>query len=150
MVMPKEVIELVNRQKLGFVATVNEDGTPNLSHKGTLTCWDTENLIFADIHSHHTVQNLQFNPAVEVNVVDPFTRMRYRFKGKGTIIKNDGQAAAYAKFYTAFGLKQVEERVKNFVLINVESFGVMYSPAYDMGATEDELKRKWKDYYNNL
>jgi predicted pyridoxine 5'-phosphate oxidase superfamily flavin-nucleotide-binding protein len=34
-IMSKEIREFVNREKLGFIATVCPDGTPNLSPKGT-------------------------------------------------------------------------------------------------------------------
>ena len=46
--------ELVERQRLGFVATVCPDGTPNLSPKGTVSVLDDEHLIFADIRSPGT------------------------------------------------------------------------------------------------
>lgn len=42
---------ILNEQRLGFVASVCEDGTPNLSPKGTTTVWDDEHLVFADICS---------------------------------------------------------------------------------------------------
>jgi len=43
--------ELVERQRLGFVATVCPDRAPNLSPKGTVCILDDEHLIFADIRS---------------------------------------------------------------------------------------------------
>lgn len=59
---------------LGFVATVNEDGTPNRSPKGTLSVWDDDHLAFADIASPQTSASLDRDPAVEINVVDPLIR----------------------------------------------------------------------------
>ena len=38
-VLNSEMKRLVERQKLGFVATVCPDGTPNLSPKGTTAVW---------------------------------------------------------------------------------------------------------------
>src|SRR5215831_10918724 len=38
---------VLNEQRLGFVASVCEDGTPNLSPKGTTTVWDDEHIVFA-------------------------------------------------------------------------------------------------------
>ena len=70
---------------LGFVATVNADGTPNLSPKGTLAMWDVEHLAFADIASPNTSANLEHNAAVEVNVVDPLIRRGYRFAGTAVV-----------------------------------------------------------------
>ena len=62
---------MVDRQRLGFVATVCPHGTPNLTPKGTTAVWDDDHLVFADIRSPGSVSNLQYNPAVEINVVDP-------------------------------------------------------------------------------
>ena len=69
---------LVERQRLGFVATVCPDGTPNLSPKGTTVVWNDDHLVSADIHSPGTVSNLRSNPAVEINVVDAIVRKGYR------------------------------------------------------------------------
>src|SRR6266550_2284361 len=73
---------IVREQRLGFVATVCPDGTPNLSPKGTTAVWDDDHLVFADIFSPGTVGNIEHNPSVEVNVVDPLVRKGYRFKGR--------------------------------------------------------------------
>ena len=61
---------IVEEQRLGFVATVCPDGTPNLSPKGTTRVWDADHLVFANIRSPGTLANLRQNANVEVNVVD--------------------------------------------------------------------------------
>jgi predicted pyridoxine 5'-phosphate oxidase superfamily flavin-nucleotide-binding protein len=71
---------IVREQRLGYIATVCPNGTPNLSPKGTTTVWDDDHLVFADSRSPQSVQNIQNNPSVEVNVVDPLVRKGYRFK----------------------------------------------------------------------
>jgi predicted pyridoxine 5'-phosphate oxidase superfamily flavin-nucleotide-binding protein len=86
LVLSEDMRRVVGEQRLGFVATVCPDGTPNLSPKGTTAVWDDEHLVFADIRSPGTVANLRANPAVEVNVVDPIARKGYRFKGEGAVV----------------------------------------------------------------
>jgi uncharacterized protein len=86
-ILTTEIKEFVRQQKLGYVATVCPDGTPNLSPKGTTTVWDNEHLVFADIHSPGTINNLLVNPSVEINIVDIFIRKGYRFKGIGNFQK---------------------------------------------------------------
>ena len=81
-----KIKNFVNFQKLGYVATISADNTPNLSPKGTIIVLDESYLAFADIHSPQTVENLKRNPAIEINVVDPFSRRGYRFKGIAEII----------------------------------------------------------------
>src|SRR5690349_16114003 len=90
-ILTPDMKRVVTEQRLGFVATVCRDGTPNLSPKGTTTVWDDEHLVFADIRSPRTVQNLSENAVAEVNVVDPIRRKGFRFKGRATLHR-DGPA----------------------------------------------------------
>lgn len=64
-ILTPEIQEFVRTQKLGFVATVCPDGSPNLSSKGTTTIWDDEHLVFDDIRSPGTINNLFINPSIE-------------------------------------------------------------------------------------
>src|SRR6266496_6151577 len=88
--LTEDMKRVLNEQRLGFIATVCPDGTPNLSPKGTTTVWDDEHLVFADIASPNSIRNLASNPAVEINVVDPFVRAGYRFKGTASL-HTDGE-----------------------------------------------------------
>jgi predicted pyridoxine 5'-phosphate oxidase superfamily flavin-nucleotide-binding protein len=76
---------IIKQAILSFVATVNEDGTPNLSPKASLTIRNGV-LFFADIASPQTIANLKRNPAIEINVVDIFQRRGYRFKGQALVL----------------------------------------------------------------
>jgi predicted pyridoxine 5'-phosphate oxidase superfamily flavin-nucleotide-binding protein len=87
-ILTVDMKRVVEQQRLGFVATVCPDGTPNLSPKGTTAVWDDDHLIFANIRSPGTLANLRQNANVEVNVVDPFVRKGYRFKGVASILES--------------------------------------------------------------
>lgn len=50
-----EMRRVVKEQRLCFAATIYEDGTVNLSPKGTLTVLDDDHLMFADLASPQTV-----------------------------------------------------------------------------------------------
>ncbi len=69
-ILTDDMKRIVREQRLGYIATVCPDGTPNLSPKGTTAVWDDDHLMFADIRSPQSVQNIEHNPSVEVNVVD--------------------------------------------------------------------------------
>lgn len=77
-ILNEDMKRVIREQRLGFVATVCPDGTPNLSPKGTTSVWDDNHLVFVDFRSPGTVANLRVNPSVEINVVDPFVRKGYR------------------------------------------------------------------------
>ena len=141
----EEIKNFVNSQKLGYVATVSKDGTPNLSPKGTIVVMSKSTLAFADIRSPQTIQNLQDNPSVEINVVDPFQRLGYRFKGECKIINEGPEFDKILDYYANVGIKS---KINSVVIVDVESMSEVTSPSYDLGVTKDELISKWKKYYS--
>jgi predicted pyridoxine 5'-phosphate oxidase superfamily flavin-nucleotide-binding protein len=79
---------VVTEIQLCYAATVAPDGKPNLSPKGSITVLSDDELGFADLASPGTIENLRHNPAIELNVVDPFTRRGFRFKGAAQMVKD--------------------------------------------------------------
>jgi len=140
-----DIKNFVNSQKLGYVATVSKDGTPNLSPKGTIMVMDESTLVFADIRSPKTMENLQENTSVEINVIDPFKRLGYRFKGDGKIVNEGTEFDKILEYYKDVGVKS---KINSVVVIDVKTMSEVTSPSYDLGATEDELSSKWKKYYS--
>ncbi len=63
---------LVRRTILCFAATINGDGSPNLSPKSTLIVHDDDHLLFSNIASPRTVADLRLDPRIEINCVDIF------------------------------------------------------------------------------
>lgn len=138
-----DVAAFVHEQRLGFHATVSPDGTANLSPKGTTAVFDREHLMFADIRSPQTRRNLEANPSIEVNVVDPIVRRGYRFKGTATV-HEDGEVVDRAvAVFAAEGYSVRRERVGAIVLVRVERVEPLLSPAYDDGASEAEVAAPW-------
>ena len=146
-VLTDDMKRVVREQRLGYIATVCSDGTPNLSPKGTTTVWDDDHLAFADIRSPQSVQNIQNNPSVEVNVVDPLVRKGYRFKGHGVVHRSDELFERGCEMYRETGLTL---EIQAIVLIRVERALPLISPAYDRGATEEQVKDRWRRYWRKL
>jgi hypothetical protein len=140
---------VVREQSLGFVATVCPDGTPNLSPKGTTILWDDEHLVFLHLHSPGTVANLVANPSIEINVVDPIVRKGYRFKGRAEVLTN-GELHAEVVDYFRRVLGMDPERVHAVVLVRVDFGALLVSPAYESGATEEEVVSRWRDHHLSL
>ena len=143
-VITEEIKNFVNFQKLGYVATISADNTPNLSPKGTIMVLDESHLSFAHIHSPQTVENLKHNPSIEINVVDPFSRRGYRFKGIAEIISTGDKFDKIISHYKETGVKS---SIKTIVAVKIEKLSEVLSPLYDLGYTEEELKAKWKKHY---
>ena len=136
-----EIKNFLNEQKLGYVATVSNDNTPNLSPKGTIIALDENHLIFAEIRSPKTIANLKINPTLEINVVDPLIRKGYRFKGVATIMTSGDEFSKIIHQYKKSGIKS---KINAIVKIRVSTVDEVTSPLYDLGFSEDEIKLKWK------
>ena len=143
-IITEKIKNFVNFQKLGYVATISADNTPNLSPKGTIMVLDESHLSFADIHSPQTVENLKHNPSIEINVVDPFSRRGYRFKGIAEIISTGDKFDKIILDYKESGVKS---SIKTIIVVKIEKLSEILSPLYDLGYTEEELKAKWKKHY---
>ena len=144
-----EMQRIVDEQRLGFVATVCTDGTPNLSPKGTFVVLDDEHLLFAEIRSPNTAANLAERPAMEVNFVDPLARKGFRAKGRASY-----QARGTAGFDRLLPLferwGELTGRIRGIVTLRVERALPLTSPAYDLGADEGELCATWMAHFAAL
>jgi predicted pyridoxine 5'-phosphate oxidase superfamily flavin-nucleotide-binding protein len=138
--MLTEDMRRVVEAELGFIATVCPDGTPNLSPKGTTAVWDDDHLVFADLRSPGTVDNLRSNASIEINVVDQLVRKGYRFKGTAAVFTDGEIFERGVRFYEARGTVKARERIRGIVIVSIERALPVTSPAYDIGATEDELR----------
>ena len=78
--IPKEVQEFL-QDKMAWVATATPDGVPNVTPKGSVRVLDDEHLVFADLFSRKTRENLLKNPKVAVTVVDEKKYKGYQIKG---------------------------------------------------------------------
>jgi len=146
-ILTADMRRVVEEQKLGFVATVCPDGTPNLSPKGTTAIWDDDHIVFADICSPGTIANLRRNPAVEINVVDVTLRKGYRFKGTGEVLEAGEDFDRVVEFFRGRGIKSAIHRV---VRVKIKEANALVSPAYDNGASEAEVSARWEQHWEEM
>ena len=150
MELTADMRRVVLEQRLGFVATVTADGRPNVSPKGTLTVWDDRHLVFADVASPGTIENLRSNPYVEVNVVDPIVRKGYRFKGTAAVHTSGATYERGLAVLRERGSTMTADRVRSIVVIDVTAAAPLWSPAYDTGASEPDVTRRWLAHHTEL
>jgi len=80
--MPRQVMEKFNHPKaIKFLATVGEDGRPNVVCIASLRAMDEETLIYADTVGVKTRKNLKPNSPVAANVLLPEKSISYQVKG---------------------------------------------------------------------
>ena len=135
-----EMKTLIRRFSAGAVATVNADGTPAVSPKGTFVVLDDHTLAFGHIRSPKTVANLRRNPAIEICFTDVVTRRAVRVTGTATILRRDDADVALHDAFDAAWAPYMS-RMSAYVRIAVTAAEMICSPAYDLGLTEDELRK---------
>ena len=145
--LTSDMKRVVEEQRLGFVATVCADGTPNLSTNWTVAVWDDTHLVVADVCSPQTIDNLKARPGIEVNVVDPVVRKGYRFKGKAEV---HADGPAFDDGVTFFRRRGVVNSIRAVVLVTLESARPLASPDYDLGLSEAEVSRRWESHWSEL
>jgi len=147
-ILTADMKRVVAEQKLGFVATVSADGAPNLSPKGTMLVLDDDRIMFAEVRSPATVANLGRNPGMEINFVDQLSRKGYRFKGTAQVLPRG--KPEFGALIERFGHFKMDAVIRAIVVLTVAKAAPITSPAYDVGATEPELRRTWRAYFNSL
>jgi predicted pyridoxine 5'-phosphate oxidase superfamily flavin-nucleotide-binding protein len=146
-IITEDMERMVAGLRLCYVATVTPDGKPNLSPKGSLRVIDKDHLAFADIMSPATVRNLKQNPYIEVNMVDPFLRRGYRFKGVCEIVTEGATFDLVAN--ELWDREGRQYPVNAVVKIAVQVALPVRSPAYvfNKGVKEDDVRSIWLERY---
>jgi len=77
-----ELKKAISQIKPAMIATASKEGRPNVSPKGSLRVLDDEHLMFVDLRSPKTMEDLKENPYVAMIGYDPATRKGWRLWGK--------------------------------------------------------------------
>jgi predicted pyridoxine 5'-phosphate oxidase superfamily flavin-nucleotide-binding protein len=102
-----------------FIATADKNGKPNVSAKGSLSVFDDEHVLFADIASPRTVTNIKENPQVALICLDAASRKSCRIWGKGEIISSGELFDKIAAQIAGMNMK-----VNNVVMVAVDEVEV--------------------------
>lgn len=145
--LDEDMRRIVDSAKLGFVATICADGSPNLSPKGTVRVYDDDHLVFLNQASPNTVANLRRDPRLEINVVDFLKRRGYRFKGTAEL-RLPGDEVFEWMHRWLLDTHGPGYPAHEAVLVTIERVLPIDSPAYTFGhAKEEDLQRSWAAIY---
>ncbi|MCB2135295.1 MAG: pyridoxamine 5'-phosphate oxidase family protein [Rhodobacteraceae bacterium] len=133
---------LISDWPLGFVATADADGRPNLSPKGMFAVIDAATLAFADIRSPGTLANLAVRPEVEINFIDILSRRGVRIGGRATI--HERGTSGFDRLIGAFegSWPALQPRIGALVSVAVTACRPLASPVYDDGTTTERSMRE--------
>lgn len=101
--IPAELRDLLERPVFADLATVREDGTPQVNPMWFV--WDGEFIRFTHTNYRRKFRNIQANPAVAISILDPDNPYRYlEVRGVVERIEPDPTGSLYvelAKRYNA-------------------------------------------------
>lgn len=82
-----EVKHYLQQSVLGWLATVDAKGMPNVSPKEIFAAWDDRTLLIAHIASPVSVQNIRHQSNVCFSLVDIWVQKGYKLKGQATLLE---------------------------------------------------------------
>jgi uncharacterized protein len=103
--------------------------------------------VFADIASPITIRNLRRNPFIEINMVDPFLRRGFRFKGRAAVLESGPEFDFVSQdLWTREGRQYPVNAV---VKVNIEEAFPVLSPAYTFNSNvqEEQVRSVWLKRY---
>ena len=135
-----EMKKLIGDHSAGMVATINDNGTPSVSPKATFVILDELTIAFGNIRSPGTLANLRKRSSVEVCFIDVVTRKAVRVSGTGAIVRKSEAEPGLMGAFEAYWSPYIA-RMSSFVVIAIDAAELILSPAYDLGLSEEELRR---------
>lgn len=140
---------IAENHPLGIVGTINADGTPNVSPKGTMVVLDDDTIIFGEIASPGTLANVLERPAMEINFVDVLARRCFRAKGEAEVLNSGSdEFNTLRPHFDRWG--DLADRIRHIIRLRVTESSIVVTPAYALGQTEADLKAHWKAHYAKL
>ncbi len=146
--LTEDMKRLVREYPLGFVASVESDGTPRVSPKGSFVVLDDTTIAYGDIRSPGTTRNLRGDPRVEVSFIDPFVRKGYRFAGTATVTERG--EAGFEALHAHLQQSSLAPRMRSIVAIKVTRALPLSSPIYDDGRSEPDVRRSFVARFRKL
>jgi predicted pyridoxine 5'-phosphate oxidase superfamily flavin-nucleotide-binding protein len=147
--LTEDMRSIIATYPLGFVASVNKDGTPNLSPKGTFVVLNDRQLVFGHIRSPGTVGNIAERPMIEINFLDVLARKAVRVRGHARMFSRS--APEFTPLFAALsGWKGYTDIMKGVVRVDIEKAALILSPAYDLGNTEAQLREQYRAKFTSL
>lgn len=129
--LDQDIMTSINESVLCWLATVDENGEPNVSPKEMFIAEDAEHLLIANIASPNSVRNIRTNPAVCVSFIHVFKQKGYKVKGEARLIEpNDPEFIAKEARLRTLGGEQFT--IKSIMEITVKKVSPILAPSYHL------------------
>ena len=130
----------VGNSVLCWLATVDAEGTPNVTPKEIFSCYGDDRLVVADIASANTVRNIRTHSAVCASFVDVFRQRGFKIVGTATIVSPENAdfpiigIELLRKAGTAFPIRHI-------ISIKIARVSRIWAPSYTLFPDRAEADR---------
>ena len=142
--LDSEMTRIIRNNSAGMVATVNADGTPAVSPKGTFITVDPELIAFGNIRSPGTVANLRRDPRIEICFLGVLSRKAVRVAGTAEVVPKEAVQPRIADGFADIWSEYLPF-IRDIVVVSVRSAELVLSPAYDLGHSEEQLRSTYRN-----
>jgi predicted pyridoxine 5'-phosphate oxidase superfamily flavin-nucleotide-binding protein len=130
-----EVQNSAARSVLCWLATVNENGQPNVSPKEIFAVVDAEHLVIANIASPTSVRNIAANPLVCVSFIDVFVQKGFKVTGAARNVRR--QDAYFAHWAAPLEAKAGPRfAIHSVIVVRAKAIEPIVAPSYRLYAAE--------------
>ena len=120
---------------LCWLATVDENGQPNVSPKEIFIAFDTEHLVIANIASPTSVRNIEGNPLVCVSFIDIFVQKGFKVTGTArNVHRQDTEFSRWAAPLMAKAGPRFS--IHSVMLVRATAIAPILAPSYRLYPTE--------------
>ncbi|MCA9213213.1 MAG: pyridoxamine 5'-phosphate oxidase family protein [Planctomycetales bacterium] len=127
----EEVAESIETSVLCWLATVAEDGSPNVSPKEAFMHDGSGRILVAHIASPQTVRNIESDARVCLSFIDVFTQKGHKVRGTARVLRESDEGYEQQKFRLT---ELIGDRFRILAVIEVEPTEVeeIVAPSYRM------------------
>lgn len=133
--LSSEVQEAARRSVLCWLATVDENGQPNVSPKEIFTVFGSIHLVVANIASPTSVRNIDVNPRVCVSFVDVFVQKGFKINGLARNVSR--QDPDFSRWSTPLeAMAGPRFPIHSVIVLEVDAVEPIIAPSYQLHPTE--------------
>jgi uncharacterized protein len=135
----------VENSVLCWLATVDVEGTPNVTPKEIFSCYGDDRLVVADIASTNTVRNIKTHSAVCASFIDVFRQRGFKIVGTATIVPPE-----HADF-PIIGIELLRKAgtafpIRHIISIKIVRISRIWAPSYMLFPDRTEADRMQSAY----
>ncbi|ATN34186.1 hypothetical protein ACO34A_10260 [Rhizobium sp. ACO-34A] len=135
----------IDNSVLCWLATVDEDGVPNVTPKEIFASHGDDHIVIADIASSNSVRNIRTHPKVCVSFVDVFRQRGFKIVGTAYVLApEEGDFTTLGQDLMRMAGKDFP--IRNIIAVRIERVSRIWAPSYSLFPDRSEAERMQAAY----